>query len=122
METQRNNIDLIFDFKGIWDLPSKCGLKILNKSDKTIVIVTELYKENPGTSIADVSASLALQVCVEFNIVPDKLVYVESSPETNSKLSFYGEKYYLVGFEFANGIFSNPVYKELAVEDLNNLF
>ena len=41
-----------YDFKGLWDMPSRCGLKIIKASLHTVIIVSELYKENPGTTIS----------------------------------------------------------------------
>ncbi len=121
MKTQKKDIDIIFNFNGLWDLPSKCGLKIYYKLNSTIVIVTELYKENPGTSITDVSASLAMQICEKYNIDLSEIVYIESSPESNSKLSFYREKNYKVNFEIDGDKLINPTYKELSKDDLLNI-
>ena len=46
MELTHYHIDQTFDFKGSFDMPSRCGLKISQKGEQTVVIVTELYKEN----------------------------------------------------------------------------
>lgn len=44
-------------------MPSSCGLKIRNINGKTYVIVTELYQDNPGTSVTYAGKSLAEQIC-----------------------------------------------------------
>ena len=51
MKVSPKYYDEIFDFAGQWDMPSKCGLKIIQHNDKKTVIVTELYQDNPGTSV-----------------------------------------------------------------------
>ncbi|MBO4774944.1 MAG: hypothetical protein J5516_09255 [Bacteroidales bacterium] len=48
MKVPSHYYDEIFDFKGQWDMPSSCGLKIRNVEGRTYVIVIELYQENPG--------------------------------------------------------------------------
>jgi len=119
MEITNENIDTIYDFKGLWDLPSRCGLKIVRKNHQTVVVVTELYRDNPGTSVTNVAASLAIQICKDFSLLPEKMVYIECNPEMKSKLSFYSEKNYLVEFVFDGSSFGNPQYKLLNKEELN---
>jgi hypothetical protein len=63
MKVSEKYYDEIFHFKGQWDAPSLCGLKILNRNGKTCVIVTELYQDNPGTSVTYGGKSLACQIC-----------------------------------------------------------
>ncbi|MDL2257261.1 hypothetical protein LJC06_03540 [Bacteroidales bacterium OttesenSCG-928-I14] len=91
--------DEIFQFKGQWDIPSCCGLKIRNIEGNTYVIVTELYQENTGTSVTYAAKSLAEQICEAKGLALNEVVYLECTPNTNSKLSFYDEKYFVVDFE-----------------------
>ncbi|MDR1667951.1 MAG: hypothetical protein LBS03_09750, partial [Bacteroidales bacterium] len=98
MKVSRKYYDEIFDFEGQWNLPSKCGLKIREKDGKKIVIVTELYQDNPGTSITYAGKSLAEQICRAKGFLLQDIVYVECSPDTNSKLSFYDEELFEVTF------------------------
>ncbi len=121
MKASESNIVEFMDFKGIWDLPSKCGLRLINKGDQQVVIVTELYQHNPGSSITTVSASLAMQIVEKYHLDTAKLVYVESSPDMHSKLSFYDEEYYLVNFDLIDGILGNPKWKKLKISDFKNL-
>ena len=51
MKVPEKYYDEIFEFNGLWDVVSKCGLKIIDKGWKKTVIVTELYQDNPGTSV-----------------------------------------------------------------------
>ena len=122
MKTSFDKIDLIFDFAGSWGLPSKCGLKHLKHEGKDVILVSELYKENPGTSITQVTASLAMQVCKNLDIKPIDLIYIEHSPEMNSKLSFYNEEFYKVDFEITDRNLSNPSWKMLTIDEIKMYF
>lgn len=121
MQTIGKYVDQYFDFLGEWELPSKCGLSIFAKDDKKVIIVTELYQDNPGTSVTYVSSSLAMQICCKFNINPAEIIYIESCPDMNSKLSFYKEKNYLVNFSYADKKLLNPQYKELTENEMTEL-
>jgi hypothetical protein len=109
--------DEIFRFKGQWDVPSACGLKIIQKG-KTYVIVTELYQDNPGTSVTAAAQSLADQICQAKGLDSAHIVYLECNPDTHSKLSFYDEEYFEVTFS----VNAAPVYRQLAAEEVRALF
>lgn len=98
MKVSKDYYDEIFDFKGQWDMPSRCGLKIRTVNGVGMIIVTELYQENPGTSVTYAGESLARQICEAKNLDFDKTRYVECTPDTNSKLSFYDEEFFEVDF------------------------
>jgi hypothetical protein len=117
MKASLDNIDTIFEFTGSWGLASKCGLKRFAFKDKVVVVVSELYLDNPGTSITQVTTSLANQVCEKFNIEPSNLIYIEHSPEMNSKLSFYNEEFYKVSFEIIDSKFTNPSWQMLSMDE-----
>ena len=110
-----------YDFIGLWDIPSKCGLKIVRTDINTIVIVSELYKENPGTTITDMPVKLADQICSHFGIDLDSLIYIEHNPKTNTKLSFYEEEYFRVYFTKTDGRLESPEYKEISGNELKGL-
>jgi len=74
MKVSEKYYDEVFDFAGQWDLPSKCGLKIIAKRDRKIVIVTELYQDNPGTSVTYAGYSLFRQICDRKGIRPEEMV------------------------------------------------
>lgn len=98
MKVSEEYYDELFNFNGQWDMESMCGLKIRNIDGKTYVIVTELYQENPGTSVTYAGESLKQQICKAKGLNPDEIVYLECNPDTNSKLSFYDEEYFEVDF------------------------
>lgn len=79
-------------------MPSTCGLKIRKTDGHVYVIVTELYQDNPGTSVTYAGESLAKQICEAKGLNEKEIVYVECNPNTNSKLSFYDEEYFVVDF------------------------
>src|SRR5215469_13737742 len=105
----------IFDFKGQWDMPSRCGLKIL-MHEKPVVIVTELYQDNPGTSVTAAGKSLAEQICRNKNLNINEIIYLHCNPDTNSKLSFYDEVFFEV-----NLISREPSYRQLSAAEIKEL-
>ena len=98
MKVSKDYYDEQFEFKGQWDMPSRCGLKIRTVKGTPVIIVTELYQENPGTSVTYAGESLARQICEAKNLNFDKVRYIECTPDTNSKLSFYDEEFFEVDF------------------------
>jgi len=116
MRVPEKYYDEVFDFKGQWDMPSRCGLKIIRK-EKTIVIVTELYQDNPGTSITAAGKSLADQICRSKGLNLKEIMYLECSPDTGSKLSFYDEEFFEV--DFLSG--QKPVYHQLPANEVVSL-
>lgn len=98
MKVPKEYYDEIFNYRGNWDMPCACGLKIRRHAGRTYVIVTELYQENPGTSITYAGRLLADQICEAKGLDPAEITYIECAPDTNSKLSFYDEEYYAVDF------------------------
>ena len=98
MKVSPEYYDEIFLFKGEWDNESSCGLKIREVDGKTYVIVTELYQDNPGTSVTYAGRKLADQICEAKHLKLEDICYWECTPNTNSKLSFYDEEYFQVDF------------------------
>ncbi len=118
---QSEYITEIYDYKGLWDVPSRCGLKVVEKSGKVIVIATELYQDNPGTSITNCSAKLAHSICQDKKITPEALVFIEHSADMGSKLEFYGEKFFRVEFQKNHHGFSNPKWIKVSKEEVEQL-
>lgn len=117
MRVSEKYYDEIFKFAGQWEMPSSCGLKIINKNDKNYVIVTELYQDNPGTSVTYAGKSLMEQICMAKNLDTNNIVYIECNPDTNSKLSFYDEEYFEVSFEEGK----MPAYRQLTIEEVKEI-
>jgi hypothetical protein len=112
----------IFEFKGLWDVHSRCGLRIMEKDSKYIVVVSELYQDNPGTSITQATSLLAKQICEAYKLPQKDIVYIEHNPDMNSKLSFYDEEFYLVTFNMNNENFNHPQWRQLTAIEVKQFF
>lgn len=121
MKVPEKYYDEVFQFAGQWDMPSSCGLKIINKNEKTYVIVTELYQDNPGTSVTYAGGSLVKQICDKKSLDMQKIVYIECNPDTNSKLSFYDEEMFEVSYQIENGLPTDLQYRQLSKEEIKNI-
>lgn len=109
--------DEIFEFKGQWDMPSSCGLKTRAVDGRTYIIVTELYQDNPGTSVTYAGLSLAEQICQAKGLNLNDIVYIECNPDTNSKLSFYDEEYFEVDFNADKA----HMYRQLSADEVKSI-
>lgn len=114
-------MDRDYHFKGKWDLPGICGLKVVQKPGKTIVIATNLYKKNPGTSISRWSAQLATAICSDLHINPAQIVFIEHNPDCQSKLEFYKETFDIVEFGREGDTFTNPRWKRISKKEIDNM-
>jgi hypothetical protein len=93
-------------------------LKIIDNQGKKQVIVTELYQDNPGTSVTYAGKSLAHQICEAKGLNLSDIVYLECNPDTNSKLSFYDEEYFEVTFNDT----PRADYRLLSTEEVKKIF
>lgn len=115
-------MDRYFDFKGQWDSPSRCGLKIVQRKDgKTLAIVTEIYRQNPGTPVTEWVAPLATQIMTGLNETPENFIFVEHTPDLKSKLSFYEESFDLVTFSWDKDKFINPQWTRLTRDQADEM-
>ena len=121
MKVPEKYYDEIFDFAGLWDAPSKCGLRTFVNKEKTVIVVTELYQENPGTSVTYAGYSLFKQICERKGFTETEVVYLECNPDTNSKLSFYDEEFYEATFPETCGNNGRPTYRQLSTTEVNTL-
>jgi hypothetical protein len=116
MKVSPSYYDEIFHFKGQWDMPSECGLRIRKAKDTTYVIVIELYQDNPGSSVTYAGLSLAQQICQAKGLRIDRITYIECNPDTGSKLSFYDEELFRVDFSGASN-----AYHKLTPEEIQKI-
>ena len=119
--TVSNYQDQTYHFKGLWEIPSVCGLKIVKKTDKTVVIATDLFEENPGTSITEWNTKLAKEICDNNNIKYNELVYIEHTPYKQTKLSFNQESFFRVTFDIVDDKFENPQWQEMNKNEIDQL-
>ncbi len=120
MKVPEKYYDEVFQFAGQWDMPSCCGLKIIRK-DRTYVIVTELYQENPGTSVTYAGVALIKQICDKKSLDMQQIVYIECNPDTNSKLSFYDEEMFEVSYQMDKDSPSELQYRQLSKEEIKKI-
>jgi hypothetical protein len=115
-------MDQYFDYNGTWDSPSKCGLKIVKKKNgKMLAIATEIYRQNPGTPVTEWCAPLATQIMKSFGSTPEKFIFVEHTPDLKSKLTFYGETFDLLSFDWDGNNYTNPKWTRLTIEQVNQM-
>jgi hypothetical protein len=94
MEEKKKYIDEIFHFKGKWEMPSLCGVYIRKKEQGTLVILTEMYEENPGSSVTGMVEPIATEVVGKYNIDPVAAEFIVHNPERSSKYEFFAEMFY----------------------------
>lgn len=102
-------------------MPSACGLKTIIKNGKTYIITTELYQENPGSSITYTGGSLIKQICDKKGLNPADIIYIECNPNTNSKLSFYDEEMFEVSYQLEDGMPTNLAYRQLTADEIKSI-
>ncbi len=113
-------MDQYYDFRGQWDSPSRCGLKIIKRRDgRTMVIVTEIYRQNPGTAVTEWVAPLATEIMKSIKLSPEEFIFIEHTPDLKSKLTFYGETFDEVKFGWDGEMLNNPQWKRLAREEVD---
>lgn len=113
--------DRIYDFKGLWDAPSRCGLKIVAKNGAPVVIVSELFEENPGTSVTGFIDRLATVIVKEFGLDPETTRFIEHCPDRGSKLDHYRESFDLVRLRWDGARYADPEWKRIAKSDVDEM-
>lgn len=94
MEEKRKYVDEIYHFKGKWEMPSLCGLMIRRNDSGSTVILTELYEENPGSSVTGMIEILAGEIVKNYTITPETAVFIVRNPERSSRYEFFAETTY----------------------------
>jgi hypothetical protein len=119
-------IDTIFCWKG-WgngfgNWLSKCRLRIIEHGDKTIVIATEL-PDNHGTSITNCAEYLATLVVRQYELFPDRLIWIEHYLERSfGKYDRLAESYDLVELDWDGERFATPPrWKRITPETVEQL-
>ena len=95
MEERQKYVDEIYHFKGKWEMPSLCGIMIQRKEPAAMVILTELYESNPGSSVTGMIEILAGEIVKEYAIAPETAVFIVRNPERSSRYEFFAETFYL---------------------------
>jgi hypothetical protein len=113
MEKPDQYIDEIFHFQGKWEMPSLCGLMILKKDDRDIVMFTELYQENPGSSVTDTIEILAGLIVQQYNLDPEKAVFIVRNPERSAHYEFFAETFHRARMHWDGERFSGLVWEKV---------
>ncbi len=100
--------DRLYYYKGFWERPGCCNISI----KENIVIATEL-RDNRGTSITNCIELVASQVCKDFNIKPEDLIWIERYEDT--------EGLDLATMDIKDGKFKDPKWKRLTEENIEAL-
>ena len=117
-----NYMDRYFHYLGMWNSPSVCGLKTVNRQDgKTVAIVTEIYRQNPGTSVTEWCAPLATLIMHDLKCTPENFIFLEHTPDFGSKLAFYEETFDLVTFDRDGEGLINPVWTRLSRDKVDEM-
>ena len=115
-------MDRYFDFPGQWDTPSRCGVKIIRRKDgQSLVIATEIYRQNPGTPVTEWVAPLATQLMQHIDEQPENYIFIEHTPDLRSKLTFYDETFDKVDFDWDGGKFINPRWTRLSKVEVDKM-
>jgi hypothetical protein len=94
MNIQDPYIDEIFHYQGKWEMPSLCGLKIIDKGSHHQVVLTELYTENPGSSVTEMILFLAERLVKERKLDPGTTEFIVRNPERSSHYEFFAETFH----------------------------
>ncbi len=121
MNDQNQFVDEIYHYKGEWDVPSLCGLKIVKNKERAIILVTEFYNKNPGTSITNWNTHLAKDLCQKYRIDPNHMIFIEHTPKMSKTLSFYQETFDRVTFKWDGESFTDPHWERISKEEVIKL-
>ena len=113
MEEKKKYIDEIFHFSGKWEMPSLCGVYVRRKGDRTLVVLTEMYEENPGSSVTAMIGPLATEVVGKFDIDPLTAEFIVHNPERSSKYEFFAESFYRAEMEWDGNKYCNIEWEKL---------
>ncbi len=115
-------MDHYFEYQGQWESPSRCGLKVINRKDgKTLAIATEIYRQNPGTPVTEWCAPLATNIMTKLKCTPEQFIFIEHTPDMQSKLAFYEETFDLVTFNFRDESLVDPRWSRLNHEQVDEM-
>jgi len=98
----------VYHYEGYHGNPAMCGISIFGNT----VVCTQL-PENKGTSVTNLAEQIATDVCKEFRIDPERLIWIEHYPPVDRH-----EAFDLVHFNLIGSQFSDPKWTRIAKSDL----
>lgn len=93
-----------------------CGLRIRREADRTLVILTEMYEENPGNSVTGMVEQVATGVVKTYDIPIGTAEFIVHNPQRGNKYEFFAETFYR-----ANMIWDGEKYSDVEWEKLEGL-
>ncbi len=114
MEEKKKYIDEIYHFKGKWEMPSLCGIYIRSNDRETVVVLTELYEENPGNSVTGLVEQVSAEIVGKYNLDPHKTVFYVHNPERSSKYEFFAEMFYQAHMKWDGERFTDLDWEKVA--------
>lgn len=97
-------------------MPSLCGLMIRRSVNQTFVILTELYAENPGSSVTGMIGDLAAEIARKYDIDQKTADFIVHNPERSSRYEFFAETFYRAVMNW-----DGEKYNELEWEKMKDL-
>jgi hypothetical protein len=113
MEQQRNFVEEIYHFTGHWEMPSLCGLMIRKKEQGVLVLLTELYEENPGSSVTGMIEPLATRIVNQYGLEPGSTEFIVHNPERSSRYEFFAETFYKADMKWDGERFFSVQWEKL---------
>ena len=113
MEDKGKFVDEIFHFKGKWDMPSLCGIQIRRTGAGTLVILTEMYEENPGNSVTGMVEKVATEVVQNHELNPGEAEFIVHNPQRSSKYEFFAETFYRAKMKWEEDRYQDVEWEKL---------
>ena len=125
-----------FDYEGFHKIPSFCYVEIHKNENFTVVVATEpdYDEEGAGTSITNRAEFIATEVCKQYEIPQEKLVWIEhyehksfhsrDREETWDLVAFNSKTTPVTGYwEYPRGetVFTSPKWQALTPERKDRL-
>jgi hypothetical protein len=80
--------DRAYPYRWYWGEKATCRIRIYERPAYTVVIATELA-ENPKTSITNFAEYLATMICAQYEILPERLRWIEHHPVQGARGQFF---------------------------------
>ena len=85
------------------------------------MIVSELFEDNPGTSVTGFIARLATVIVKEFGLDPEKTRFIEHCPDRGSKLDHYRESFDLVRLLWDGEQYTDPEWVRITKNAMDEM-
>jgi len=111
-------VDEIYHFKGKWEMPSLCGLMIRRSTNQTLVILTELYEKNPGSSVTETIENLTAEIAGKYDIDRKAAIFIVHNPKRSSRYEFFAETFYRAKMKWDGEKFVGLAWEKLEENNL----